>query len=76
MPVQQSDLDAITAAIATGERVVRKSDGTMVEYRSIAELIAAKDELLATKAAEDAAAALAPPRPRITRLYHGGRGFS
>lgn len=75
MPVQQSDIDAITAAIATGERIVRKSDGTMVEYRSITELIAAKDELLATKAAEDTRTAAAPPRPRITRLYHGGRGF-
>lgn len=75
MPVLQSDLQALDAAIATGERLVRKSDGTTVEYRSIAELIAAKDELTRQKNADDAAAASSPPRPRVTRLYHGGRGF-
>lgn len=75
MPIQQSDIDAINSAIATGERMVRKSDGTTVEYRSVSELIAAKDELVRQKAMDDAAASSTPPRSRVIRVFHGGRGF-
>lgn len=73
MPVSQSDIDALTEAIATGERVVRKGDKT-IEYRSVAELMAARDRLLAELSAADAAAAGAT-RPKQTRIYHGGRGY-
>ncbi|HRQ59872.1 MAG TPA: hypothetical protein PLN31_20850 [Azoarcus taiwanensis] len=68
MPATQSDIDALNAAIRQGERMVRFADGKTVEYRSIPELIRARD---------DAASELARanPRPRQTRLYHGGRGF-
>lgn len=72
MPVLQSDIDALTEALATGERMVRKGDKT-VEYRSIAEIKAARDLLVAEKAADDAAVSGAV-RPKQTRLYHGGRG--
>lgn len=74
MAVSQADIDALNAAIAAGERVVRKGD-TMVEYRSVAELITARDNLV-NQIAADAAAAIGKPRPRQTRLYHAGRGHS
>lgn len=68
MPATQADLDTLNAAIRQGERLVRFADGRSVEYRSVAELIAARN---------DAAAeiARATPQPRQTRLYHAGRGF-
>lgn len=73
MPVLQSDIDALTEAMATGERLVRKGDKT-VEYRSVEELRTARDLLTAEKAAEDAALS-GTVRPKQTRLYHGGRGY-
>lgn len=73
MPVQQTDIDALTEALATGERLVRKGNNT-VEYRSVAEIIAARNALIQQKAAEDAAQT-GITRPRQTRLAHGGRGY-
>lgn len=73
MPVQQADIDALTEALATGERVVRKGD-KWIEYRSVAEIKAARNELIAIKSAETATAA-GQSRPRQTRLSHGGRGY-
>jgi hypothetical protein len=73
MTIQQTDIDALTDAIAAGERVVRKGDKT-VELYSKAELIRARDALVAQKAAEDAIAS-GKPRPKQTRLYHAGRGY-
>jgi hypothetical protein len=73
MPVLQSDIDALTEALATGERLVRKGDKT-IEYRSVAEIKAARDLLIAEKAAEDAVTT-GQTRPKQTRLYHGGRGY-
>ncbi len=73
MTVLQSDIDALTEALATGERLVRKGDKT-VEYRSIDEIILARNTLIAQKASDDALLA-GKPRPKQTRLYHGGRGY-
>lgn len=73
MPVLQTDIDALTEALATGERMVRKGD-KVVEYRSVDELLAARNALQAQFDAEQASAA-GTPRPRQTRLYHGGRGY-
>jgi hypothetical protein len=73
MPVSQAQIDALNAAISIGERTVRMGD-RMVEYRSVAELIRARDDLLSQKAAEEAATT-GTPRPRQTMLYHAGRGF-
>lgn len=70
MPVLQSDIDALNQALRNGERVVR-SDGVLVEYRSIDELIRARDDLTAQMAAENTAS----PRSRQAILTHGGRGF-
>ena len=73
MTVLQTDIDALTDALATGERMVRKGDKT-VEYRSIDEIIRARNVLVAQKSAEDALITGAP-RPKQTRIYHGGRGY-
>jgi len=74
MAILQTDIDALTEALATGERMVRKGDKT-VEYRSVEELLAARNALQAQFDAEQAVAGSVPPRPRQTRLYHGGRGY-
>lgn len=74
MAVSQSDIDALTTAIAQGEKSVRFSDGREVSYHSPAELIAARDYLVGLKAREDSAAT-GKPRVRAVKLYHGGRGF-
>lgn len=73
MSVSQLDIDALTEALATGERLVRKGDKT-VEYRSVDEIKAARNLLIAEKAAEDAAAS-GISRPKQIRLFHGGRGY-
>ena len=73
MPVSQSAIDALNAALAAGERVVRSGD-KLVEYRSVAELIRARDDLVNQMAAESAASA-GTHRPKQTRLYHAGRGY-
>lgn len=69
MAVSQTDIDALNAALKNGERVV-KSDGVLVEYRSVDEIIRARDSLVAQMAAESAVS-----RPRQTIIVHGGRGF-
>ena len=72
MTIQQSDIDALTEALASGERMVRKGDRT-VEYRSVAEIVAARDRLIAEKARQDAEAA-GTTVPRQYRIYHAGKG--
>jgi hypothetical protein len=42
MAFTSSDLDAIKAAIATGELSVRTSDGRQVTYRDLSDLLQAK----------------------------------
>lgn len=69
MAVLQSDIDALNAALKNGERVV-KSDGVLVEYRSVDDIIRARDSLVAQMAAESGVV-----RPRQTVIVHGGRGF-
>ncbi len=70
MAVTQADIDVLDAALAAGERVVRSGDKS-VEYRSVAELIRARDDLVNQLTAETATTS----RPKQTRLYHAGRGF-
>ena len=61
-------LDAIERAIARGEKTVRYSDRT-VEYRSIDELLKARDEI------RTSLSLAAGPRSRVVRLSHGGKGL-
>lgn len=69
MAVSQADIDALNQALKNGERVV-KSDGVLVEYRSVDDLIRARDSLVTQMAAESGAV-----RPKQTLIVHGGRGF-
>jgi hypothetical protein len=43
MALTQTDLDAINTAIASGELTVRSTNGSQVTYRSMDELIKARD---------------------------------
>jgi hypothetical protein len=70
MPVTQADLDNLNAALTSGVHTVRKSDGTMVQYRSTAEILAAIDEV--TRQLRVQARVM---RPRRVVVIHGGRGF-
>lgn len=69
MAITQQDIDKIDRAIAKGESVVRFADRT-VEYRSVDELIKAKNVMLA-----ELSKATHPRRSRVTRIYHAGKGF-
>jgi hypothetical protein len=61
-------LEAIERAIARGEKTVRYSDRT-VEYRSIDELLKARDEI------RTSLTNAAGSRSRVVRLTHGGKGL-
>jgi hypothetical protein len=69
MAITQADIDALNTAIATGER-----QGTLgsqqITYRSIGELIAARDDLT-----RQMSLAVTKVSPRLTKLYMTGRGF-
>lgn len=69
MAITQQDIDKIDRAIAKGESVVRFADRT-VEYRSVDELIKAKNAMQA-----ELSKAMNPRRSRVTRIYHAGKGF-
>ena len=70
MAATQDDIDTLNAALRSGERKLRFADGKEVEYRSVAELLRARDDAVA-----ELASAVGTARPRQTRLYHAGRGF-
>lgn len=75
MPVTQTDIDNLNAAIASGERQVTIG-GQTVTYRSIGDLIQARNDLrteLLNQGIEDGSV---KPRPRQTRLYYAGRGYN
>ena len=73
MAVSQSDIDALNAAIASGERVVVLY-GQSVTYRSISDLIAARNDL--QKQIEDQQyRAAGKTRLKRAYAYHAGRGF-
>ena len=70
MPVTQNDIDALNAAISSGEKQVALGS-QQVTYRSINELIAARNELQRQLTEQENPVA----RSRQTKLYHAGRGF-
>lgn len=75
MPVSQSQIDALTEAIASAESVVRHGDKT-IETRSVGELIKARNALIELQQQESGSPRSAGgPLSRVTRLAHGGRGF-
>lgn len=70
MAVTQADIDALNAAIASGEKQVALG-AQQVTYRSIAELKVARDDLQAQLNAQ----AAPTPKSRQTLLYQAGRGY-
>lgn len=70
MPVTQADIDALNAAIASGEKQVALG-AQQVTYRSIDELIRARNTLQAELDAQSAAGV----KSRQTLLYQKGRGY-
>jgi len=68
MSFTQKHLDAVESAIARGEKTVRYADRT-VEYRTVDELLKARDEIRTSLSNASG------PRPRVLRLYHGGKGL-
>ena len=71
MPTLQEQLDALNAAIGSGERQVALGS-QQVTYRSVNELIAARNELLRQ---QQEAEASTQPTSRRTFLYQSGRGY-
>ncbi len=71
MAVTQQDIDNLTRAIASGERQVAIG-GEQITYRSIDDLLKARDRLQRELAAQDTSA---PKPPRQTRLYLSSRGY-
>lgn len=69
MPVTQSQIDDMNAAIARGERRVSSGERS-VEYHSIADLIRARDDLARQLAAQTAQRA-----SPLIQIHHGGRGY-
>lgn len=74
MAVTQADIDALNAAIASGERQVTIG-AQSVTYRSISDLITARDDLMRQLQDQQIAEGSRKPRNRQTRAYYGGRGY-
>lgn len=74
MPVTQADVDALNTAIASGERQVTLGSQS-VSYRSIDDLIKARDDMRQELAAQALSAAGTAVRRRGT-FYYAGRGYN
>lgn len=68
MAVTQADIDNLNAAIAQGERQVMIG-AKQITYRSISELIAARNDLAAQLATQTA------PQTRTVLIKPAGRGY-
>lgn len=73
MAVTQADIDALNAAIGSGERQVTLGSQS-VTYRSIDDLIKARDNLRQEMANASLTVAGTPIRRRGT-FFYGGRGY-
>ena len=73
MAVTQTDIDTLNAAIATGEKAVIL-DGQSISYRSISDLIAARNDLQ-EQLNRTAAASNGVRRPKRFGMYYAGRGY-
>jgi len=69
MAVTQEQIDALNAAIASGERQI--SNGSQqVTYRPISDLIKARDDLQTQFDQQNGV-----QRPKQYRMYHAGKGY-
>ena len=73
MAVTLQDIDALNAAIASGERMVTLQ-GQSVTYRSIPDLIQARNDLV-QQMQDQAAQASGKRRVKRLQAYYAGRGF-
>lgn len=73
MPITQADIDEMNQALAAGEKSVTINGKTVI-YRSVEEIVRARDELMRLLA-EQRSSAVQGGRPKRVLLYHGGRGF-
>lgn len=73
MAVTQNDIDTLNAAIATGEKAVIL-DGQSVAYRSISDLIDARNDLQ-EQLNRETAALNNKRRPKRVSMYYAGRGY-
>lgn len=71
MAITQADVDALNAAIVSGERQV-SIGGQSITYQTIDSLIKARNDAREELAR---AARAATPRSRQTYIYHDGRGY-
>ena len=69
MPVTQQDIDRINAEITTAERQVSTGGDTVI-YRSVSDLIRARDDMVAQYRLQNG-----NTRPRRINLVYGGRGY-
>lgn len=74
MAVTQADIDNLTRAIASGQRQVTIGSES-VTYRSIDDLIKARDTLKRELDEANASAGTIERRPKAFKLYHAGRGY-
>lgn len=69
MPVTQNDIDQLNSALAQGEKIVRL-DGKWVEYRSVEQIVKARDDLQRQLDAQNGT-----NRKRIVYHTQSGRGY-
>jgi hypothetical protein len=74
MPVTTADINALNAAIASGERQVTLG-GQSITYRSIDDLIKARNDLRTELANQNAEASGQAPKRRAY-AYYAGRGYN
>lgn len=74
MAVTQTDIDNLNTAIATGEKQV-VLDGQSITYRSISDLIAARNDLQEQLNRQSAQVANTR-RVKRFQLYYSGRGYN
>ena len=74
MAVTQTDIDNLNAAIATGEKQV-VLDGQSITYRSISDLIAARNDIQEQLNLQSAQTS-GTRRPKRIGLYYSGRGYN
>lgn len=74
MAITQADIDALNAAIASGERQVVLG-GQSITYRSIADLITARNDLQSQLTAQAVADGVVKRRPKQWYAYQNGRGY-
>ncbi len=73
MPVTQQDIDNLTLAIASGERQVTIGNQS-ITYRSISELLAARDQLIRDLQKQEQQAS-GTVKPRVFSIVQQGRGY-